>query len=174
MAGQERKGTKRRIRYFFVKVDDELRLHKVLHINRSQDLVTAWDYKDAKRRMYQWSDVKRTMQHAFGITQAAEILGLHRLTVDKAIRDGVVLTPQRTYEISTRKPLMYMFSADEVLDMHQAFSEIHQGRPRKDGLVTNNRMPNRQQVRTLVEQGDVLYTKDEGGNFVPIWKEKEW
>lgn len=170
----KREGAKRRIRYFFVKVDTDLHLHKVLHINPSQDLVVAWDYVDAKRKQYGWTDVKRTMQNAFTITDAAELLGVHRMTVDTYIRENRVETPQRTYDLSTRVPGRYFFSEDGVLDLHTAMSETHQGRPRKDGLVTNNNVPNRSQVRTLVRQGDVLYTKDESGEFVPIWKEQIW
>lgn len=174
MVSEAGKATKRRIRYFFVKVEDDLHLHRVLHVNRSQDLVTAWDYIDGKRKMYGWSDVRRTMQNAFTIKDTAEILGVHKMTVDTYIREGRVKMPQRIYDLSTRKPGKYFLSEDEVLDMHSAMSETHQGRPRKDGLVTNNNVPNRAEVRTLVRAGDVLYTKDENGEFVPIWKEQIW
>lgn len=174
MSSAPRKGTKRRIRYFFVKVDDDLHLHRVLHVNRSQDLVTAWDYIDGKRKLYGWSDVRRTMQNAFSLKDAAEILGVHKMTVDGYLRDGKIKTPQRIYDLSTRKEGKYFLSEDDVLDLHLAMSETHQGRPRKDGLVTNNHVPSRAEVRTLVRQGDVLYTKDESGQFVPIWKEQAW
>lgn len=174
MASNTGKGTKRRIRYFFVKVNDELHLHRVLHVNRSQDLVVAWDYVDWKRKMYGWTDVKRTMQNAFSLKDAAELLGVHKMTVDGYVREGKIRTPQRILDLSTKKPGKYFLSEDDVLDLHLAMSETHQGRPRKDGLVTNNKVPNRAEVRTLVRQGDVLYTKDEGGNFVPIWKEQIW
>lgn len=114
------------------------------------------------------------MQSTYSITEAAEILGIHRMTVDRYIREGKIKTPQRVYDLSTRRPGKYLFSEDDVLELHSAFSEVHQGRPRKDGLVTNNRVPTRAEVRTLVRQGDVLYTKDKDGNFVPIWKEQVW
>jgi hypothetical protein len=174
MASGNRKDSKRRVRYFYVKVDDVLHLHRVLHINRPQDLVMAWDYVDHKRRMYNWTDVRRTMQSAFTITDVAEILGIHRMTVDGYIREGKIKTPQRIYNLSTRVPGKYFFSEDDVLDLHAALSEVHQGRPRKDGLVTNNRMPDRSTVRTLVRRSEVLYTKDKDGQFVPIWKEQVW
>lgn len=174
MPSNPRKNAKRRIRYFFVKVNDDLHLHRVLHINRSQDLVTAWDYVDHKRKQYNWSDVKRTMQHAFSISDTADILEVHRMTVDGYIREGKVKMPQRVYDLSTRKLGKFFLSADDVLDLHTAMSETHMGRPRKDGMVTNNNLPPRSVVKTLVSQGEVLYTKDEEGKFVPIWKEQMW
>lgn len=134
----------------------------------------AWDYTDWKRKMYGWSDVKRTMQNAFSLKDAGGVLGIHRLTIDRYMRAGKIKTPQRVYDLSTRKPGKYFLSEDDVLDLHTAMSETHQGRPRTDGFVTNNRVPNRAEVRTLVRQGDVLYTKDESGQFIPIWKEQIW
>lgn len=151
-----------------------MHLHRTLHVNPSQDLVTAWDYIDHKRKMYVWSDVKRTMQYAFTVKDAAELLGVHKMTLFNYMSDGKIEKPQRIYDLSTRKPGKYFFSEEDVMDIHLAMSETHQGRPRKDGLVTNNGVPNRAQVRTLVRQGDVLYTKTEDGEFVPIWKEQMW
>lgn len=174
MSGGKGKTARKRIRYFFVKVDGDLHLHQVLHINRSQDLVLAWDYVDSKRKQYVWSDVKRTMQNAFSLKEVSEILGVHKMTVDSYVREERIPTPQRKYDLSTRKPGKYFMSEDDVLDLHLAMSETHRGRPRNDGLVTNNGLPTRAQVRTLVRQGDVLYTKDEDGQFVPIWKEQVW
>lgn len=114
------------------------------------------------------------MQSAYTITEVADILGMHRMTIDKYVREERIKTPQRIYSLSNRLPGKFMFSEDDVLELHTALAEVHQGRPRKDGLITNNRIPNRAQVRTLVRQGNVLYTKDSKGNFVPIWKEQVW
>lgn len=174
MPSGTRKDSKRRVRYFYVKVEGDLHLHRVLHINRAQDLVMVWDYIDSKRRMYSWSDVRRTMQSAYTITETADILGLHRMTVDKYIRDEKIKTPQRIYNLSTRTPGKYMFSEDDVLELHAALAEVHHGRPRNDGLITNNTVPDRSTVRTLVRQSEVLYTKNKDGQFVPIWKEQVW
>lgn len=166
---------KRKIRYFFIKVDDKLHLNKVLHVNKPEDMVTTWDYTDGKRKLYVWSDVRRRMQNAYSIKETAEILGKSKLTVDTYIREGNIRTPQRIYSLTpNRVPGKFLLSEDDVLDLHQAMSERHQGRPRKDGLVTNNNLPTRAQVRTLVQQGEVLYTKDDKGNFIPIWKEQVW
>lgn len=168
------KPKKRKIRYFYVKVEDSLHLHRVLHVDRPQDLVTAWDYIDAKRKMYSWASVQKTMQNTFTMSEAAEILGVHRMTVVRYIDAGQIRTPQRVYNLGTRKPGKYLLSADDVLDLHQAMAETHGGRPRQDGLVTRNNIPPRSVVKTLVSKGEVLYTKNEAGEFIPIWKEQVW
>lgn len=166
---------KRKIRFFFIKSDDKLHLNRVLHVNKPEDMVTAWDYTDHKRKVFVWSDVRRRMQNAYSIKETAEILGKSKMTVEGYIREGQIRTPQRIYALNeSRTPGKFMLSEDDVLDLHQAMSERHQGRPRKDGLVTNNGLPTRAEVRTLVQQGDVLYTRDDKGNFIPIWKEQVW
>jgi hypothetical protein len=136
--------------------------------------VTAWDFVDHKRKMYAWSAVQKQMQNAYSFSEAASILGVHRITVDRYVRAEKIRTPQRIYSLSTRKPGRYMLSADDVLDLHQAMAETHGGRPRKDGMVTNNKLAPRSVIRTLVQNGEVLYTKNEEGEFVPIWKEQVW
>lgn len=174
MAGKVGKAPRRRIRYFYVKVEGIPHLHKVLYVNRSSDLVWAWDYTEDKRVMYVWSDVRKTMQHAYSITEVANLLGMHRMTIDSYIRDGKIKTPQRIYRLENKTPGRYMFSEDDILDMHQYMSEVHRGRPRKDGMIKSQVKINASELRTLVQQGQVLYTTDEQGQFVPIWKEQVW
>lgn len=175
MADQIRDRKKRRkIRYFYLDTGDGLRLHKVLHVNRGGDIVTAWSYSEHKRKAYVWSDVQKMMQNAYTITEVAEMIGRHRMRVDSYIREGHIRKPQRIYEIFTGTPGKYLFSEDDVLDLHEYLTTVHRGRPRNDGLITTNRVPNRDEMRALVHQGTVLYTTDKDGNFVPIWKEQIW
>lgn len=174
MAETARKAKKRRLRYFYIKVEGDLHLHKVLFVNRAQDLVWAWDYVEHGRRMYVFSDVLKTMQHAFSVTEVAEILGRHRMTIDGYIREEKIQAPQRIYDLEGRTPGKYFFSEDDVLGLHDYLSEKHIGNPRKDGLTSNKLKMNKSELRALVQQGQVLYTTDEKGNFVPIWKEQVW
>lgn len=174
MVASKGKPAKRRIRYFYVKVDNTLHLHRVLHVNRSQDLVWAWDFTEDKRVMYVWSDVRKNMQNAYTITEVANILGLHRMTIDKYIREEFIPAPQRSYSLEYKTPGKFLFSEDDVINLHIALQGVHRGRPRKDGLITSNVHMTGAELRTLVQQGQVLYTTDESGEYVPIWKEQVW
>lgn len=165
------KGPKRRkVRYFFVNGH----LHKVLAVQRSQDLMYAWDYAEKARKLYVLSDVRKRMQNAFTITQVANMVGRHRMTIDSYIRDGHVRTPQRTYNMFSGNPGPFMLSEDEVLELHEYMTTLHYGRPRKDGLITNLDMPSREELKALVRQEMILYTRDDKGGYVPVWKEQIW
>ena len=176
MAEQTRKVVKRRrVRYFYVKVDGEPHVHKILHINRGKDIVTAWDYRDAKRKMYALSDVKKTMQHAYSMTEVAEMLNRHRLTLHRHLWKGRYVRPQQIYNLQSRKPGKFMLSEDDVLDLHEALCEVHRGKARLDGNITQAKgFPDRATIRSLVQQARVLYTLDDDGNPIPIWKEQVW
>lgn len=161
---------RRKVRYFYVNGN----LHKVLTVQRGQDLMYAWDFAEKKRKMYVLSDVRKRMQNAFSISEAAKMLGRHRMTIDSYIREGQVRTPQRAYNMFTQRPGRYWLSEDDVLEVHEFMASQHAGRPRNDGLITNYPMPTRAEVKALVRQEMVLYTKDDKGEFVPVWKEQIW
>lgn len=156
------------VRYFYVNGH----LHKRLSVNRSADLMTAWDYVDGKRKMYVLSDVRKRMQHAFGVSDAARILNRHRMTITKYISQGLVPEPQRIRDMFTGEPGKHVLSEDDIFNLHEYMLTVHYGRPRKDGLITNLDMPTREQLKALVKQQVMLYIEDDKGNFVPVWKEQ--
>lgn len=161
--------SKKRIRFFFLNGH----LHKVLRVNRSQDLVTAYDFIEHRAKVYPWSDVKRKMQHAFTISEAAKLVDRHRDRIVRYIRNGEIKEPQREYNLDTKEPYRYFFSEDDMLELHEYMASLHIGRPRKDGRVTNNRTPSRDHMRAIIKKQEILYVKD-GDEFIPVWKEEVW
>jgi hypothetical protein len=57
------------------------------------------------------------------------------------------------------------------MEAREAMSKIHQGKPRKDGLITNNKVPTAQELRYAMGDGILLYTRTEDGRFIPIFSE---
>lgn len=161
--------SKKRIRFFFL--NDHL--HKVLHVSRAQDLVTAYDFMEHRAKVYPWADVKRKMQNAYTISQAAKLVGRHRDRIVRYIRSGDIKEPQREYNLDTKEPYRYFFSEDDMMELHEFMASLHIGRPRKDGRITNNMLPTREQFKSLIKTNNVLYIKD-GDEFVPVWKENTW
>jgi hypothetical protein len=45
------------------------------------------------------------------------------------------------------------------------------GKPRADGLVTNNKTPTEQELRYAMGDGMLFYVKDESGRFIPVFSE---
>lgn len=172
MAKQQGKTKSKRIRYFFLNND----LHKTIHINRSSDLIVAWNYPQKRRASYSWSDAQKNMEKAYSITDVANMLNRHRMTIDKYIRQGLIKTPQRMYKIDGKfnSAGKYMFSEKDILELHEYCSTISKGRPRKDGLINTSGLPSRSEVKAMIKQSSVLYVKDDDGNFIPVWKENAW
>lgn len=148
-------------------------LHKIIHVNRAKDLLTAYDFVDEKIKVYPWSDVKRQKQNAYTITEAAELVDRHRDRIVDYMERGDVAYPQREYHLQTGTPGRYFFSEDDMMELRDYMATIHIGRPRNDGRVTNNRLPNRDEFRAMIQSGRILYVK-QNDEFVPVWRADEW
>lgn len=156
-------------RYFYL----EGKLHKVLHINRAQDIATCWSFPDRKRIAYIWSDVQKKRQFAFSIGQLAKMLNRHPDRVKRAMKSGAIETPQQAYSLDGQYlPMSYYWSEDDAIDVHKYFSSLHIGRPRKDGRKTNNSLPSPYEFRTRLRYGRMLYT-EEDGHMVPVFMHEE-
>lgn len=148
-------------------------LHKVIHVNRAKDTATTYDFTEHKFKVYSWSDIKRRKQNAFTITEAGRLIGRHRDRLVEYMERGDIEYPQREYNLESGKPGRYFFSEDDLIKVRDYLATVHIGRPRKDGRITNNRIPSREEFRALIQSGRVLYVK-ENEDFVPVWKAEEW
>ena len=63
------------------------------------------------------------------------------------------------------------YSESQVREMRDIIGSIHQGQPRKDGLITNNNTPTKQELTRRMGDGILTYTKTEDGRFIPVWNE---
>jgi hypothetical protein len=91
------------------------------------------------------------------------------------IRDGKIKRPVQTYSLDERRtPGKFLFSEDDLRDIHSYMLTVHRGRPRKDGTVTNSNLMSRAELEALMKEDKILYTKDKSGEFVPVWKQPDW
>lgn len=177
MADETGTGSKRRRRrnrliplYFYLDGD----LHKVLRTNRSQDLVWAWNYKEHKQVIHVFSEARRKHGKAYTIAQVSDMIGRHRVIIEKYILEGKIRTPQRAYALHSKKPGAYYFSDKDVYELHDYLLTVHRGRPRKDGIITPSGIPSRAELRAMLVTGYATYIKNEDGEFVQVWKENDW
>lgn len=136
-------------------------------------MVTAYDYVESKTKVYNLSDVRRNMQNAFTVTEAAELVDRHRDRIKEYMEYGNIEIPQREHDLEHGAPGRYFLSEDDMMDLRDYMATVHIGRPRKDGRITNNRVPTREELRAIMQSGKMLYVK-ENDNFVPVWKAKEF
>lgn len=149
-------------------------LHKKLHINRAQDKIVTWCYPLHKRVTYTYSDVRAHKQNAFTMKQVGKMLGRSRVTIERAIIDGNIEPPQKTYGLNERKNgYAYYFSEQDVLAAHAYFSTVHRGRPRNDGFISPGHMPTVRELRAMMRDEEILYVK-EGDKFIPTWRAEQF
>lgn len=171
MAIKNRRGTSQKFRHFYING----KLHKVLRQSRAEDLVVAWDYESGKRVAFSLSELKKTMQHAYPISNVVKIIGKHEDTIKMHLYKGNLKFPQQSYSLNGNKtPGKYYWSEDNIREMHTFFKTVHRGRPRKDGSITPGNMPSRAEIEALMRQENILYIKSDDGTFVPVWKQPEW
>jgi len=171
VSGKRRKTSKKLERYFYLNG----KLHKFLKSSRAEDLVVAWDYQDGKRVAYSLTDVNKNKQHAYSMSQVVKIIGKHEDTINMHIRRGNLRHPQRIYSLNGNKtPGKFFWSEDDIRSMHDFFKTVHRGRPRIDGGITPGDMPSRAELEAIIKQENILYIKNNDGDFVPVWKQPEW
>lgn len=174
MANENGNGKRKRyrpLRYLFLNGE----LHRVLHINRPEDIITLWSYPSAKRVGYTYSDVKRRMEKAFTMSEVAAMIGRHKMTLQRAIDAGDIETPQYTYglEDPERKIFQYMWHEKDIMALHAVLSTRHNGPPRKDGLITPQKLVTARELRAMIRHNRIFYVKTDDG-FVPTWEAEQF
>ena len=164
-----KKGTS--LKYFFLNNHH----HKVLRISRSEDIIIAWNYVENKRSTYIWSVAKQNISKAFTIKQVANIFQRDRLIIHDYIKRGKIKRPSQIYSLDGKKnPGKFLFSEDDLRDLHSYLLTVHRGRPRNDGEVTTSKLMSRAELEALMKEERVLYAKDKNGEFVPVWRQPDW
>jgi len=168
---KRRPASKKPERYFYLNGF----LHKVLRRSRAEDILVAWDYHLGKRVAYNLTDVNKNKQYAYPIKEVCQLIGKHEDTIKLHLYRGDLKFPQRIYSLNGNKtPGKYFWSQDDIREMHDFFKTVHRGRPRIDGGVTPGDMPSRAELEAMMKQENVLYVKNNDGEFVPVWKQPEW
>jgi len=167
MATNHRVSASAELRFFFV---DDI-FYKLESIDRYLNLAKAVEVDTGRRVAFVWSDLKKTAQRAYTTNRVGKILNCKR-NVIKRIEKAHDITPRKVYfkEDDWRGGKCY-FSEQQVLDMWEIMANTHQGAPRKDGSITQREgLPTKTEVIAAMAGGEVLYYKDERGNFMPLFK----
>jgi hypothetical protein len=63
------------------------------------------------------------------------------------------------------------YSESKVHEIRDILASFHMGRPRRDGLTTNESTPSKQELTRRLGSGILTYTRTPEGEFVPMWTE---
>lgn len=170
--GKQKRATKqRRVLYFYLNGD----LHRSLHINRADDTIIAFNFREGKRVGYNYSDVRKNRMHAYSISEVAKLINRHVDTLKRHLRSGNIRKPQQAHAIDDKTKLSrYYFTEEDIREIREFFRTVHIGRPRNDGEVTASNIPSKAELEALLKNESVLYIKGKDGEFVPVWKAPEW
>jgi len=147
-------------------------LVRIEHVSRSQGLVTLQNCTKDCKMAISMVEFKKKRKRAYTIMETSKLLNYHRKSIPRLVKSG--LLPPPTGELPDgRTAFHYLsyYSEDQIFEARKLMAQTHQGKPRRDGLVTNNKTPTEQELRHAMGDGLIFYVKDENGKFIPVFSE---
>ncbi len=147
-------------------------LVRITHISRAQGLVTLYNCTKDCNMVTTMVEFKRKRRRAYTVMETAALLNYHRKSIPRLVKSG--LLPPPTGELpGGRTAFHYLsyYSEDQIWEARNLMAQTHMGKPRKDGMVTNNKTPTEQELRYAMGDGMIYYVKDETGRFIPVFSE---
>jgi hypothetical protein len=118
------------------------------------------------------SDFKKNREKAYTVKETAELISRHRKYLPTLVQNGIIPAPVGAQKDGVSKfGLWSYYSASKVMEIRDILASFHVGRPRKDGLITNDITPTKQELTRRMGSGILTYTRLENGDFIPLWLE---
>lgn len=148
-------------------------LVRIVHINKSDNIITVYNTNQDKTQTMLLSDFKKHRKRAYRTKDCATLLSLSAVQLNRHIRSGFVHPPKTPTLGGERKfhHLSY-YSEDDLFILRDSLSQVHRGRPRKDGRITNYGIPTERELRSRLGDAMMLYAKNKSGEFIPVWEER--
>jgi len=147
-------------------------LVQIVHNSRAAGIVTLYNKTRDERMTTTIVEFKKKRKKAYTVAETAKLLNCHRKHIPRLVKKGMI--PEPVGELPGGKRAFHYlsyYSEETIMEARRAMAMIHQGQPRKDGLITNNKTPTEQELRYAMGDGMILYTKDDSGKFIPIFTE---
>ena len=147
-------------------------LVRLYHSSRSTGMVTVYNITKDRLETCFRNDFRKNRQKAYTVAETARLVNRHRKYFPLLIKRGVVPPPTGSKINGERGwQIRAYYSESQVKEIRDILASIHIGQPRKDGLVTNNMTPTKQELTRRMGDGILTYTKTEDGRFIPVWNE---
>jgi hypothetical protein len=142
------------------------------HTSRSTGMISFYNITKDRMETCFTSDFKRNRERAYTVGETAKLVNRHKKYMPSLIKRGVIPPPiGSSKEGKTGWQIRSYYRESQVKEIRDILASIHIGQPRKDGLVTNNITPNKQELTRRMGDGILTYTKTEDGRFIPVWSE---
>lgn len=147
-------------------------LVKVHHYNRSNGLVTVYNVTQDRLETCFIKDFKQNREKAYTMGETAKLINRHKKYLPSLIKRGVIPQPIGAQKGGKREwQIRAYYSESHIKEIRDILASIHIGQPRKDGLITNNMTPNKQELTRRMGEGILTYTRTEDGRYIPVWSE---
>lgn len=151
-------------------------LVRLVHSNRANDICVIYNFIKDKEQTMLYSDFKKHRKKAFTVKNTLKIFGRSRMQLERWIKKGLVAPPTGAVVGGKRIFGEYAYySEEDIFTIRDVLATIHTGRPRKDGRINARKnVPTEKELRSLMGESIMLYTKTKSGEFVPVWTEETW
>jgi hypothetical protein len=147
-------------------------LVRVHHINRAGGIVSVYNINKDRLESCLVGDFKKNRERAFSVNDTAKLVNRHRKHMPRLMKSERIPLPTGASKDKERGwQIRAYYSESQVYEIRDILASYHIGSPRKDGLITNNITPSRQELTRRMGSGILTYTKTEDGQFIPLWTE---
>lgn len=147
-------------------------LVRVHHLNRSNGIMSVYNIIKDQIESCLVSDFKKNRERAYTVGQTADLVNRHKKYMPDLMRRGVIPFPLGSQKGgATAWQVRSYYSESQVREIRDILASYHIGAARKDGLITNNITPSKQELTRRMGDGILTYTRTEDGRFIPIWSE---
>jgi hypothetical protein len=142
------------------------------HFNRANGIMSVYNITKDQIESCLISDFKKNRKRAYTVKETAELVNRHRKYLPTLMQNGTIPYPTGSQKGGQGKfGIRSYYSESQVHEIRDILASFHVGRPRKDGLVTNEITPTKQELTRRMGDGMLTYMKTPEGNFVPMWTE---
>lgn len=147
-------------------------LVRVHHLNRSNGIMSVYNIVKDRIESCLISDFKKNRERAYTVGETADLVNRHKKYMPSLMRRGVIPEPTGSQKGGGRGwQVRSYYSESQVREIRETLASYHQGRPRKDKLITNDITPSTQELTRRMGDGILTYTRTEDGRFIPVWGE---
>ena len=147
-------------------------LVRIYHSNRSNGIMSVYNITKDRIESCLMSDFKKNRERAYTVGQTADLVNRNKKYMPDLMKRGEIPYPMgSSKDGKTGFQIRSYYSESQVREIRDILASYHIGRPRKDGLITNDITPSSQELTRRMGDGILTYTMTEDGRFVPIWSE---
>jgi hypothetical protein len=148
---------------------DLVRTH---HLNKSNGIMSVYNIVKDQIESCLINDFKRNRERAYTVGETASLVNRHKKYMPQLVKRGVIPPPTGSQKGgSTGWQVRSYYSESQVRELRDILASYHMGRPRNDGLITNDVTPSKQELTRRMGDGILTYTRTEDGRFIPVWSE---